>query len=66
MGGAWQARGVRPGKGQEQSLLLDGALDTLRRYAPAKDGLFARRPEVTERELFDEGFTPRGWTAPAV
>ncbi len=47
-------------KAREQSLLLDGALDTLRRYAPAKDGLFARRPEVTERELFDEGVYAQG------
>lgn len=48
---------------REQSLLLSGALDTLRRYAPAKDGLFARRPEVTEGELFDEAVYAQGLDA---
>lgn len=43
-------------KAREQSLLLSGALDTLRRYAPAKDGgLFTPRPQISEGELFDEG-----------
>ena len=41
-------------KAREQSLLLNSALDVLRRYAPSKDGLFAARPEVTEGELFDD------------
>jgi len=42
-------------KAREQNLLLNSALDVLRRYAPAKDGLFTPRPEVTEGELFDDG-----------
>ena len=50
-------------KAREQSLLLNGALDTLRRYAPAKDGLFARRPEVTEGELFDDEVYAQGLEA---
>jgi len=41
-------------KAREQSLTLGSALDVLRRYAPAKDGLFAQRPQVTEGELFDD------------
>lgn len=48
---------------REQSLLLSGALDVLRRYAPSKDGLFARRPEVTEGELFDESAYAEGLAA---
>ncbi|MDE6280914.1 MAG: V-type ATP synthase subunit I [Oscillospiraceae bacterium] len=50
-------------KAREQSLLLSGALDVLRRYAPSKDGLFARRPEVTEGELFDESAYAEGLAA---
>ncbi len=50
-------------KAREQSLLLNGALDVLRRYAPSKDGLFARRPEVTEGELFDESAYAEGLAA---
>ena len=50
-------------KSREQSLLLNGALDALRRYAPAKDGLFARRPEVTEGQLFDEEAYAQGLDA---
>jgi len=41
-------------KAREQSLTLSSALDVLRRYAPAKDGLFAQRPQVTEGELFND------------
>ena len=48
---------------REQNLLLNGALDTLRRYAPAKDGLFDRRPEVTETQLFDEAAYVQGLDA---
>lgn len=48
---------------KEQSLLLNSALDVLRRYAPSKDGLFARRPEVTEAELFDDGAYADGLAA---
>ncbi len=42
-------------KAKEQNQLLSGALDSLNKYAPAKDGLFAPRPEVSEAELFDDG-----------
>ena len=41
-------------KAREQSQLLDGALTVLARYAPAKDGLLAPRPELTEAQLFDD------------
>ena len=41
-------------KAREQSLLLNNALEVLRKYAPSKDGLFAQRPGVTEKELFDD------------
>ena len=50
-------------KAREQSLTLNAALDALRRYAPAKDGLFARRPEITEGELFDDGAYAAGLDA---
>lgn len=50
-------------KAREQSLLLNGALDALRRYAPAKDSLFAQRPQVTEGELFDEEVYAQGLDA---
>ena len=50
-------------RAKEQSLLLGNALDVLRRYAPAKDGLFTPRPEVTERELFDEAAYAQGLEA---
>lgn len=41
-------------KAREQSLTLNSALDILRRYAPAKDGLFTPLPQVTEGQLFDD------------
>ncbi len=41
-------------KAKEQSLLLGSALEVLRRYAPAKDGLFTPLPTVTEAELFSD------------
>ena len=50
-------------RAREQSLTLNAALDALRRYAPAKDGLFARRPEITEGELFDDGAYAAGLDA---
>ena len=50
-------------KAREQSLLLGNALDVLRRCAPAKDGLFTPRPEITEGELFDEAVYARGLDA---
>ena len=50
-------------KAREQSLLLGNALDVLRRCAPAKDGLFTPRPEITEGELFDEAVYAQGLDA---
>lgn len=50
-------------KAREQNLLLTGALDVLRRYAPSKDGLFTPRPEVTEGELFDDSAYAEGLAA---
>lgn len=50
-------------KAREQSLELSAALDALRRYAPAKDSLFAPRPEITEGELFDEAAYAQGLAA---
>ena len=41
-------------KAREQSLQLNSALDVLRRYAPAKDSLFAPLPQATEAQLFDD------------
>ena len=40
---------------REQSLQLNSALEVLRRYAPAKDGLFTPLPQATEAQLFDDG-----------
>ena len=39
---------------KEQHQLLSGALEVLRKYAPAKDGFLSARPEMTERQLFDD------------
>ena len=50
-------------KAKEQSLLLNSALDALRRYAPAKDGLLASRPEITESRLFDDSVYADGLNA---
>ncbi len=41
-------------KAKEQSLQLSSALEVLRRYAPAKDGLFTPLPQATEAQLFDD------------
>lgn len=51
------------GRAKEQHQLLNSALDVLAKYAPAKDGLFAARPEVTEAELFDEAAYAAGLDA---
>ncbi len=50
-------------KAKQDSLLLGDALEVLRRYAPAKDGLFAQRPGITEGELFDDGAYAEGLAA---
>ena len=50
-------------KAREQSLTLNSALDVLRRYAPAKDGLFTPLPQATEAQLFDDGAYNQGLEA---
>ena len=54
----WAALAKPEGRGlagaREQSNLLNNALETLKNYAPAKGGLFAKRPELSDSELFDE------------
>ncbi len=39
---------------REQNNLLNNALEILKKYAPAKGGLFAKRPELSDSELFDD------------
>ncbi len=55
----WAALAKPDGSGlsraREQNQLLTGALTSLDKYAPAKKGLFAVRPAVSEAELFDDG-----------
>lgn len=41
-------------RAREQSIVIGNALETLKKYAPAKEGMFRKRPELTEAELFDE------------
>ena len=41
-------------RAREQSAAVGSALDTLKKYVPAKDGMFRKRPELTEAEFFDE------------
>ena len=41
-------------RAREQSAAVGSALETLKKYVPAKDGMFRKRPELTEREFFDE------------
>ena len=63
----WAALAKPEGSGlsraKEQNQLLAGALASLSRYAPAKDGLFAARPTVSEAELFDDGAYASGLEA---
>lgn len=47
-------------RAKEQSTLLNSALAVLDQYAPAGDGRFARRPELREAELFDDGAYTQG------
>ena len=52
---------------KERSALLNHALSVLKKYAPAKEGLFRIRPKLTEQELFDPDFYRQGLeTAQAV
>ena len=39
---------------KEQNTLFQNALSILKKYAPAKEGLFLRRQALSEAELFDE------------
>ncbi len=39
---------------REQNTLLNNALTTLKKYSTVKDGLFAKRPALSEDELFDD------------
>ena len=41
-------------KAREQSQQLTSALELLAKYVPAKDGLLAARPTLTEKQLFDD------------
>ena len=47
-------------KAREQQQLIDGALTILARCAPAKDGLLAPRPTMTEAQLFDDSVYDAG------
>ena len=50
-------------KAREQSQQLTGALEILARYVPAKDGLLAARPTLTEKQLFDDEVYADGLSA---
>lgn len=50
-------------RAKEQNQLLSAALGSLGKYAPAKGGLFAPKPTVSEEELFDDGAYADGLTA---
>ncbi len=60
---AWAAL-TKPG-GQEQARIaqqkqtLDSALSVLKKYVPAKGGLFTPRPVIREEELFDDALYAR-------
>lgn len=55
---AWAALTKPDGRGlsqaRERSNSLNSALTILKKYAPAKGGLFRKRPGLTEGEFFDE------------
>ena len=55
----WAALAKPDGRGlagaKEQNTLLNNALSILKERAPAKEGLFRKRPELTEKDFFDEG-----------
>lgn len=55
----WAALLARPEKGtlsvtRDTCALVSSALNTLKKYAPVKTGLFSPRREITEGQLFDE------------
>ena len=45
---------------KERSTLLNNALNILKKYAPAKEGLFRIRPRLTEKEFFNPDFYQHG------
>ncbi len=45
---------------KERSSLLNHALSILKKYAPAKEGLFRIRPRLSEKEFFDPNFYQQG------
>ena len=45
---------------KERSALLNHALSVLKKYAPAKEGLFRIRPRLTEKEFFNPDFYQHG------
>lgn len=50
-------------RAKEQQQLLDSALVILARNVPAKDGLLAARPTLTEAQFFDDGVYEDGLSA---
>lgn len=50
-------------KAKEEQQLIDSALAALTKYAPAKDGLLAPRPTLTEKQLFDDDVYAGGLAA---
>lgn len=50
-------------KAREDRQTIDAALETLRKYAPAKDGLLSPRPTLTEQQLFDDRVYGEGLAA---
>jgi len=50
-------------KAKEEQQLIGGALATLAKHAPAKDGLLSPRPTLTEKQLFDDGVYADGLAA---
>jgi len=55
----WASLLTRPDSGalagkKETHAILSSAFATLNKYAPVKTGLFTPRPEVTEKQLFDD------------
>lgn len=61
---AWASLAKPEGRGlsqaKEQSNTINNALSVLKKYAPPKDGLFRKRPGLSEREFFDEEFYAAG------
>ena len=64
---AWAALAKPEGSGlakaREERQTIDAALETLRKYAPVKDGLLSPRPTLTEKQLFDDGVYADGLAA---